>query len=70
MTPVRWMRTKLRRHDGAVHLERWGIETPLGGAYLHRMDAADPSLDLHDHEHTYDHVVRADRRDLWNEPAT
>lgn len=40
---------RLRRADGAIYLQRWGISTRRFGVYLHRMDAADPGLDLHDH---------------------
>lgn len=40
----------LRRADGKVFLERWGIEAEkLGGIFLHRLDGPDPGLDLHDH---------------------
>lgn len=56
-------RMRLRRADGSIYLDRWGIEwptktesteehaerRPLFGMFLHRMDAADPGLDLHDH---------------------
>lgn len=50
---------RLRRADGAVYLDRWGFEwpakseepyrRPIFGVFLHRMDAADPGIDLHDH---------------------
>lgn len=50
MKLFRWRRMRLRRYDGAVYLDRWGVQIPwLGGIFLHRMDAADPGLDLHDH---------------------
>lgn len=40
----------LRRGDGQVYLERWGISHPrVGGVLLHCMTAPDPGLDLHDH---------------------
>lgn len=42
-------RLRLRRADGAVYLDRWGLGTRLCGVYLHRMTAPDPGLDLHDH---------------------
>lgn len=46
----RWARLRLRRFDGAVYLDRWGIEHDrIGGVFLHRMEAPDPGLDLHDH---------------------
>lgn len=52
-------RMRLRRADGAVYLDRWGFEWPAKseepyrrpwfGVFVHRMDAADPGQDLHDH---------------------
>ena len=43
-------RLRLRRADGEVFLDRWGVEHKrLGGVFLHRMDAPDPGVDLHDH---------------------
>lgn len=43
-------RLTLRRGDGTTYLDRWGISHPrLGGVLLHRMDAPDPGVDLHDH---------------------
>lgn len=42
-------RMRLRRADGQVYLDRWGIETERFGIYLHRMEAADPGIDLHSH---------------------
>ena len=42
-------RLQLRRADGQVFLDRWGWECPLFGVFVHRMDASDPGLDLHDH---------------------
>ena len=46
---VWWRRMRLRRADGAVYLDRWGIECRSVGIFLHRMAAPDPGLDLHDH---------------------
>lgn len=52
-------RLRLRRADGEVYLDRWGFEWPAKseepyrrpwfGVFVHRMDAADPGIDLHDH---------------------
>ena len=43
-------RMRLRRGDGTIYLDRWGIEwKPLGGVFLHKMSAPDPGKDLHDH---------------------
>lgn len=43
-------RLRLRRGDGQIYLDRWGLGTKrLGGIYLHRMTAPDPGIDLHDH---------------------
>jgi hypothetical protein len=42
-------RMRLRRNDGTVYLERWGLECQWFGVFVHRMDAPDPGRDLHDH---------------------
>jgi hypothetical protein len=43
-------RMRLRRDDGQVYLNRWGFEHDrIGGVFLHKMEAPDPGLDLHDH---------------------
>ena len=42
-------RMRLRRDDGSVYLERWGYECKWFGVYLHRMDAPDPGVHLHNH---------------------
>lgn len=55
-------RLRLRRADGEIYLDRWGWELQRGrtspghrtpdslfGIFLHRMDAGDPGIDLHDH---------------------
>jgi hypothetical protein len=40
----------LRRQDGLAFLERWGIESErIGGIFLHKLEAPDPGVDLHDH---------------------
>lgn len=45
-----YRRLTLRRADGQVYLNRWGIgHDRIGGVYLHRMAAPDPGVDLHDH---------------------
>jgi hypothetical protein len=47
-------RMRLRREDGEVYLNRWGWERDwLGGIFIHRMDAPDPGVDLHDHPWTF-----------------
>lgn len=42
-------RLVLRRRGGRKYLTRWGWSTRFGGIFLHRMDSADPGVDLHDH---------------------
>lgn len=43
-------RLTLRRGDGDVYLDRWGLSHPrIGGVLVHRMTAPDPGVDLHDH---------------------
>lgn len=45
-----YRRLRLRRHDGVVYLDRWGMALDwLGGFMLHTMDGPDPGRDLHDH---------------------
>lgn len=47
---ARYVRLRLRRHDGGIYLDRWGIEAEkIGGIFLHRMTAPDPGQDLHNH---------------------
>ena len=44
-----YRRLTLRRSDGRVYLNRWGIgDDRIGGVLLHRMDAPDPGTNLHD----------------------
>lgn len=56
---LRPRRMRLRRADGEIYLDRWGLqlvdadETALCGAFLHRMQAPDPGIDLHDHPWTF-----------------
>jgi hypothetical protein len=48
----------LRRADGVVYMRRRRIvQTPWFGLYLHRFDAADPGLDLHDHPWWFASIV-------------
>lgn len=43
-------RLTLRRADGNVYLNRWGVgHDRIGRVLLHRMDAPDPGVHLHDH---------------------
>lgn len=43
-------RLRLRRSDGQVYLDRWGLEwNRVGGIFIHKMSAPDPGIDLHDH---------------------
>jgi hypothetical protein len=45
-----YRRLTLRRADGRVYLDRWGIgHDRIGRVLLHRMEAPDPGIDLHDH---------------------
>lgn len=46
----RWRSLDLLTPDGRTFLRRRGIEHPrFGGVLVHRLDAPDPGLDLHDH---------------------
>lgn len=48
--PGIWRRLRLRRADGRVYLDRWGIaHDRIGRLLLHCMEAPDPGIDLHDH---------------------
>lgn len=45
---------RLRRSDGRVYLDRWGWQyKPIGGVFIHRMQAPDPGVDMHDHPFTF-----------------
>ncbi len=47
-------RMRLRRDDGQVYLNRWGVEWKrLGGIFLHKMEAPDPGWWLHDHPFSF-----------------
>lgn len=53
-----WRRLTLRRADGRVYLNRWGFaHDRVGRVLLHRMDAPDPGIDLHDHPWWFVSVV-------------
>ena len=53
-----WRRLRLRRADGRVYLDRWGLaHERVGGVFLHRMQAPDPGVDLHDHPWPFASVV-------------
>lgn len=53
-----YRRLTLRRADGQVYLNRWGIgHDRIGGVLLHRMDAPDPGIDLHNHPWTFASIV-------------
>jgi hypothetical protein len=60
---------RLRRVDGAVYLDRWGVEwKPLGGIFLHKMDAPDPGLDVHDHPWWFVSIILAGGYDEERSP--
>lgn len=43
-------RLRLRRADGQIYLDRWGVgHDRVGRVLVHRMTAPDPGVDLHDH---------------------
>jgi hypothetical protein len=67
-----YRRLTLRRADGDVYLNRWGIgHDRIGRVLIHRMDAPDPGIDLHDHPWWFVSIIlwggykeqRADVRD-------
>lgn len=67
-------RLTLRRADGEIYLNRWGIGWRTFGIYLHRMDAPDPGLDLHDHPWWFASIVikggyTEERADIRNAPG-
>lgn len=77
-------RMRLRRADGAVYLDRWGFEWPAKseepyrrpwfGVFVHRMDAADPGIDLHDHPWWFGSLIlwggyTEERSDIRDAPA-
>lgn len=67
-----YRRLTLRRADGRIYLNRWGFgHDRIGRVFLHRMDAPDPGVDLHDHPWWFVSLIvwggyteqRADTRD-------
>lgn len=46
-------RLRLRRSDGDIYLDRWGLECRLFGIYLHHIAGPDPGVELHDHPWTF-----------------
>lgn len=50
-------RLRLRRADGQIYLDRWGWECRWFGIFLHKMDAPDPGIDLHDHPWWFTSVI-------------
>jgi hypothetical protein len=53
-----WRHMTLRRGDGVAYLDRLRfIQTPWFGVYLHRIDAPDPGVDLHDHPWPFVSIV-------------
>lgn len=48
MRPL-WRKLALVRRDGVMYLHRRGLQTPWFNVYLHRIEAADPGRDLHNH---------------------
>lgn len=72
--PGLWRRLTLRRADGQVYLDRWGVgHDRIGRVLVHKMSAPDPGVDLHDHPWTFVSIVlwggydeeRADTRDAF-----
>lgn len=55
---VGFRRLTLRRADGLVYLDRWGFQIDrLFGVYVHRMEAPDPGVDLHNHPWPFVSIV-------------
>jgi hypothetical protein len=53
-----YRRLRLRRADGLVYLDRWGIgHDRIGRILLHHMSAPDPGRDLHDHPWAFLSIV-------------
>lgn len=51
-------RLTLRREDGKIYLDRWGVRWGRHfGVYLHRMSAPDPGIDLHDHPWPFASII-------------
>jgi len=55
---LQWRRMTLRRAEGRVYLDRWGVGSRrIGAVFVHRMQAPDPGQDLHDHPWTFVSLV-------------
>ena len=53
-----WRKLDLIAPDGSTFLRRRGLTTDgVGGVLLHRIDAPDPGLDLHDHPWSFASIV-------------
>jgi hypothetical protein len=52
-------RMTLRRADGRIYLDRWGLECRWAGVFIHKMSAPDPGIDLHDHPWTFASLILA-----------
>lgn len=52
-----WWRKLDLIHDGRTFLRRRGVDARLFGVLLHRIDAPDPGLDLHDHPWPFVSIV-------------
>lgn len=74
-----YRRLTLRRADGQVYLNRWGVgHDRVGRVLLHKMEAPDPGVDLHDHPWWFVSIVlwggyteqRADIRERRGSPAS
>ena len=50
-------RMKLIRPDGRTYLERWGWECKWFGVFLHKMEAPDPGVHLHDHPFAFASII-------------
>lgn len=48
-----WYRKLDLIHGGRTFLRRRGLDLRIGGILIHRIDAPDPGLDLHDHPWTF-----------------
>lgn len=62
-------RLTLRRADGRVYLNRWGVaHDRIGGVLLHKMEAPDPGIDLHDHPWFFISIILWGGYDEWRAP--
>lgn len=66
-------RLRLRRSDGDIFLERWGWECKWFGVFIHKMEAPDPGIDLHNHPWPFSSLIlrggykeyRIGEQDAW-----